>query len=182
MKTKTASFPVHRLAFTAVMAAVLCVLGPLSVPVGPIPFSFATLGIYLVLYPLGWRWGTASVLVYVLLGTAGLPVFSGFSGGLGKLLGPTGGYIAGYLFLAVIAGAFIQHGRNRFIQFLGMLLGTAVLYAFGTAWFCLQGGFALGVALQKCVWIFIPGDLAKMAIAVVIGPLVRRRLDEAGLR
>lgn len=158
------------------MAAVLCVIGPLSVPVGPVPLSLATLVIYLIPYLLGWKLGSASVLVYILLGSAGLPVFSGFSGGLGKLLGPTGGYIAGYVLLAALAGAAIQYGHHRAVHFLGMVLGTAVLYAFGTAWFCLQSGTPLGEALQKCVWIFIPGDLAKIAIALVLGPLLRRRI------
>lgn len=176
MKT---DFSIRSMALAALMAAVLCVLGPLSIPVGPVPLSLATLAIYLTLYLLGWKWGFAAVLVYVLLGTAGLPVFSGFAGGLGKLLGPTGGYIVGYLFLALAAGPFVQYGRGRLLQFAGMALGTAVLYAFGTAWFCFQGGFALGEALQKCVWIFIPGDLLKMAAAAAVGPLLRSRVLKA---
>mgnify|MGYP004732878759 FL=1 len=175
----TARFPVRSLVLAALMAAVLCILAPLSVPVGPIPLSFATLAIYFIAYLLGWKWGTASVLVYVLLGAVGLPVFSGYSGGMGKVLGPTGGYIVGYLFLAVIAGLVIQRTANRFFQLLGMLAGTAVLYAFGTAWYCFQSGVAVGDALMKCVWIFIPGDLIKMAAALTVGPVLRRRLEQA---
>ena len=173
------SINTYQLTATALMAAVLCILGPLSVPVGPIPLSFATLAIYFIAYLLGWKWGTASVLVYVLLGAVGLPVFSGCSGGMGKVLGPTGGYIVGYLFLAVIAGLVIQRTANRFFQLLGMLAGTAVLYAFGTAWYCFQSGVAVGDALMKCVWIFIPGDLIKMAAALIVGPVLRRRLEQA---
>ncbi len=173
-------FSVRSLAVTALMAAVLCVLGPMSLPVGPIPLSLCTLGIYLIPFLLGWKWGTLSVLVYVLLGTAGVPVFTGFAGGVGKVLGPTGGYIVGYLFLAAIAGAFVEYGKKRPIQFAGMALGTVVLYTFGTAWFCFQGGFALGEALEKCVWIFIPGDLIKMGIALALGPVLKKRLEKAG--
>lgn len=178
MKTQTA-FPVFSMAMAALMAAVLCVLAPMSIPIGPVPLSLATLVIYLSLYLLGWKWGCASVLVYVLLGAAGLPVFSGFSGGAGKVLGPTGGYIVGYVFLALAAGLFVEYGRGRLIQFAGMALGTAVLYAFGTAWFCVQAGAPLGEALQKCVWVFIPGDLVKMAVAAVLGPVLRQRVEEA---
>jgi len=178
MKTKNAEL-VFSMAMAALAAAVLCVIGPLSIPIGPVPLSLATFVIYLALYLLGWKWGCAAVVVYVLLGASGLPVFSGFSGGLGKVLGPTGGYIVGYIFMALTAGLLVEYGRGRVLQFAGMLLGTAVLYAFGTAWFCFQGGFALGEAMQKCVWIFIPGDLVKMAAAAVIGPLLRQRVESA---
>lgn len=176
---KASALSVRTLTLTAVMAAVLCVLGPLSVPVGPIPLSLATLVIYLSVYLLGWKWGTVSVLVYLLIGMAGVPVFSGFAGGLGRLLGPTGGYLVGYLPLAALSGLGVQYGRNRWLHALAMAGGTVVLYALGTAWFCIQGGFALGEALAKCVWIFIPGDVVKMAAAAVLGPLLRRRLAQA---
>lgn len=171
------NFSVRAMVLAALTAAVLCVLAPLSIPVGPIPLSLATLVIYLALYLLGWKWGCAAVLVYVLLGAAGLPVFSGFAGGLGKVLGPTGGYIVGYVFLALTAGLFVEYGHGRAVQLAGMALGTAVLYAFGTAWFCFQAEVPLGEALQKCVWIFIPGDLLKIAAAAAAGPLLRRRLE-----
>jgi biotin transport system substrate-specific component len=120
-----------------------------------------------------------SVLVYLLLGAAGMPVFSGLSGGLGKLLGPTGGYLIGYLALAVLSGLAMDHSDRRPVHFVGMVIGTAALYALGTAWYCFQSGTELGVALSKCVWIFIPGDLLKMAAAMVLGPLLRRRVGPA---
>ena len=92
------------MALAALMTAVTCVLAPMSIPIGPVPISLTNLVIYFSLYLLGWKWGTVSYLVYVLIGMAGLPVFSGFTGGLGKLAGPTGGYIVGFLPMAVIAG------------------------------------------------------------------------------
>ncbi len=179
MKEKRVS--VRVLVLTALMAAVLCVLGPLSLSVGPIPLSFATLGIYLLVYLLGWKWGTVSVLVYILLGAAGMPVFSSFTGGLGKLLGPTGGYLAGYLPLSLISGLAVEHSSRRWVHVLGMIAGTVALYILGTAWFCVQGGYTVGVALSKCVWIFIPGDLIKMAAAAAVGPVLRLRLEQANL-
>ena len=176
---KRSAISVRTLALTAVVAAVLCVLGPLSIPVGPVPLSLATLVIYLAVYLLGWRWGTVSVLVYLLIGMAGVPVFSGFVGGLGCLLGPTGGYLIGYLPLAALSGLGVRYSDRRWLHVLAMSAGTVVLYILGTAWFCVQGSFALGDALAKCVWIFIPGDVVKMAAAIFLGPILRRRLAQA---
>ena len=90
-----------------------------------------------LLCPLGWKRGTISYLVYLLIGLVGVPVFSGFTGGIGRLAGPTGGYIIGFIAMAVIAGLVIDKCHNRWLQLLGMIVGTAVCYAFGTAWFCI---------------------------------------------
>lgn len=97
---------------TAFMAAVTCILAPLSIPIGPVPISLTNLAIYLSLYLLNWKRGTISYCLYLLIGLAGLPVFSGFSGGIGKLAGPTGGYIIGFIPMAIIAGIIIDHFRN----------------------------------------------------------------------
>ena len=80
---------------TAIMTAVMCILGPLSIPIGPVPITLTNLAIYLAMYILGTKRGSAAVCLYLLIGLAGLPVFSGFTGGPGKLLGPTGGYLIG---------------------------------------------------------------------------------------
>jgi biotin transport system substrate-specific component len=172
---------VYPLAMTAVMAAVLCVLGPISVPIGPIPISLTTLAIYFTLFLLGWKRSTLCCLVYLLIGLVGMPVFSGYSGGLGKLMGPTGGYIIGFLPMALIAGLCIDKFRNPVLRFLGLVVGTAVCYALGTAWFCFQSGAQLSYAVGVCVLPFIPFDLLKMLLAVVVGPILRTRLEQAGL-
>ena len=164
---------------TAFMAAVTCILAPLSIPIGPVPISLTNLAIYLALYLLNWKRGTISYCLYLLIGLAGLPVFSGFSGGIGKLAGPTGGYIIGFIPMAIIAGIIIDHFRNRWIQLLGMILGTAVCYVFGTAWFCMQAGYTVSAALAVCVIPFIPGDLVKMVIALTIVPVIRQRTETA---
>lgn len=171
----------YPMAMTAVMAAVTCVLAPMTIPIGPVPISFTNLAIYLSLYILGWKRGTLSYLVYLLIGMAGVPVFSGFTGGLGKLVGPTGGYLAGFVIMAVIAGVCIDRVRNRGIQLAAMAVGTVVCYAFGTAWFCFQSGQSVGAAVALCVLPFIPGDLVKMLIAMSVGPMIRTRLEKAGL-
>lgn len=178
---KNSKNKVYPLAMTAVMAAVICVLGPISIPIGPVPISFTNLAIYLSLYILGWKRGTLSYLIYVLIGMVGMPVFSGYAGGFGKLFGPTGGYIIGFIPMALIAGWGIDRYQNRAVQMAGMMVGTAVCYAFGTAWFCIQAGYAVGAALGLCVFPFIPGDLIKMAVALSVGPMIRSRLGKANL-
>ena len=158
------------------MTAVTCILAPMSIPIGPVPISFTNLAIYLSLYLLGWKKGTISYLIYLLIGLVGLPVFSCFTGGPAKLAGPTGGYIIGFIVMAVIAGLFIDNCRKPWIQLIGMIVGTIVCYLFGTVWFCIVAGYTFQAALAVCVIPFIPADLVKMIIAMIIGPMVRKRL------
>lgn len=93
-----------KMVYCALMAAVLCVISPLSIPVGAVPISLATLGVMLAGALLGAQLGTLSVLIYLVLGWVGLPVFAGYSSGFTCLFGPTGGYMIGYLFLAFLTG------------------------------------------------------------------------------
>ena len=127
--TKTNSkFTIQQIAMIAVMTAVTCVLAPLSVPIGPVPISLTNLVIYFSLFILGTKKGTISYLIYLLIGLVGIPVFSGFTSGPGKLFGPTGGYLIGFIPLALIAGYFINHFHNKkVLSFLGMILGTAAV-------------------------------------------------------
>ena len=161
------------------MTAVICLLGPLSVPIGPIPISLTNLAVYLALYLLGWKLGTLSYIVYLLLGMFGMPVFSGFAGGMGKLLGPTGGYLIGFIPMAIIGGLAVERFSSRLIQFAGMALGTLLCYAFGTAWFCFTTRMALLPALSIAVFPFLPGDVVKILFAMTSGATIRARLDQA---
>ena len=106
----------YAMAVTALMTAVTCILAPLSIPIGPVPISLTNFAIYLSLYLLDWKKGTISYILYLLLGLVGLPVFSGFTGGIGKLAGPTGGYIIGFIPMAIIAGI-----RNCMVLYSGRL-------------------------------------------------------------
>ena len=178
---QTRERPAYRLAACGVMAAVLCVLGPLSIPIGPVPVTLATLVVYLMAYLLGWKWGTVSCLVYLMVGMAGLPVFSGYRAGTGALLGPTGGYLIGYLPMALLSGWVMERTDKRVLHLLGMILGTAFCYLLGTAWFCWQGGYTVGAAMGLCVLPFIPFDLVKMLVVLAVGPVVRRRMKAARL-
>ena len=192
--TANSKINTRQLTLCAVMAAVMCVIAPISLPIGPISVTGGTLTVYLTAYLLGpWR-GLAATAVYLLAGFTGLPVFSNYMGGAGRLLGPTGGYLVGYLPMMLLAGFAADRALRRFggqergekvlalaFQFLGLTLATAVLYAFGTAWYCVQAGADLQQALVACVLPFIPFDLMKMVLALMIGAPVRRRLEQAGL-
>lgn len=181
MEAKTRS-NVYPLAMTAVMAALIAAVSPFSLLIGPIPLSLCTLMLYMTPYILGWRRGAVATLVFILLGMVGIPVFTGFQGGIGKVLGPTGGYIAGYIPLVIITGLAVRFfPKNRVVQFWGMIAATAVLYTLGTAWFCVQSRNDLQEAVALCVFPFIPGDLIKMVIAMVVGPELQKRLAKAGI-
>ena len=181
MKTSRRDGNLYRMSMTALLSAVICVVAPMAIPIGPVPITLATLAIYLAVYLLGAKWGTMSCLIYVLIGTAGVPVFAGFTGGVGKLVGPTGGYIVGYVVMALIAGRVIEADQRRAVQFVGLITGTAVCYALGTIWFCFSMQCSVAAALGLCVLPFIPGDLVKIGVAMLVGPMLRDRLTRAGL-
>lgn len=166
----------------ALMAALMCVLCPVSVPIGPIPISLGILVILLTVYVLGtWR-ALISYTVYLLLGAVGMPVFSGFQGGLAKLAGPTGGYLVGFWLMILVSGLIMELcKRNLLLTVLGMVVGVAVDYVVGTAWFVFQTESTFAHALDVCVFPFIPFDAAKIVIAVLFGSLIYKGLQRAKL-
>ncbi|MGI6084116.1 MAG: biotin transporter BioY [Acetivibrionales bacterium] len=173
---------IYQITIIGLMSAVICILGPLSIPIGVVPISFTNLAIYFAIYILGMKKAVISFLIYMLIGLVGVPVFSGFSGGISKLLGPTGGYIIGFFFMTLIAGIFIDKFYEKwYLSFVGMVLGAAVLYIFGTIWLANQTDMPLNIALAVGVHPFIPGDLAKIIIVAFIGPQIRKRLISANL-
>ena len=172
----------YQMAVTALMAAVMCVLGPLTVPIGAVPISLANFVICLTAWLLGPKFGTLSVAVYLCIGLIGVPVFSGYGAGLAKLAGPTGGYLVGYLLLALIGSLFIEKSNgNPVVSGIGLVLGDAACYVLGTAWFVFQMQCELGYALSVCVYPFIALDLAKIVVSCVVGALLRKRLVQAGV-
>ena len=149
----------------ALMTAVLCVLSPLSLPVGAIPISLATLAVYAAGICLGPWYGTAAVALYIALGCIGVPVFSGFTSGLAHLSGATGGFLVGYLPMAVLSG--LARGRSLAVRILFLILATAACYALGTIWFVLLTQSAFAAAMAACVLPFLPGDCLKiLAVAL----------------
>lgn len=182
-KKNTSKLNTKTMALISVMTAVICILGPLSlaIPISPVPISLGTFAIYLTGYVLGMRKGTISCLIYLLIGFVGIPVFTAFSGGPAKLLGPTGGYLVGYIFLILICGFASDRTNKILLCFLGMILGTAVLYLFGTIWLAYQASMTFGEALMAGVIPFIPGDFAKIVIVLIVGPQIKKQLKRAKL-
>ena len=165
----------RQLTLTAISAALLCVLAPLSIPIGPVPLSLATLVVMLIPYVLGTGKSLLAVALYLGLGAAGLPVFSGFSGGLAKLAGPTGGYLIGYLLLAFAAGFTLRWTKGRFwLTAAGLVAGNLLLYVAGTAWLMVSAGLALPAALAAGMLPFLPGDAVKIIVAAKFGPLLAK--------
>lgn len=172
-------FSVLDLTYIALFAVLLTLCSWISIPT-IVPFTLQTLGVMLSAALLGWKRGFAVVFVYLLLGLVGLPVFSGFQAGLGILAGPSGGYMIGFLFTALIVGCFGQWGKD-WLLLLGMFLGIVICYAFGTAWFMLVyshdgGSIGLGAALLSCVIPFVLPDLTKIALAFLLTKRLRKFL------
>ena len=191
-----------KMILTAVMAAVFCVVAPISIPIGPVPISLMTLVLFLSIYILGWRYAVLACVLYLVVGLVGFPVFSGFQGGLGKLVGPTGGYLIGYLPMLIISGPIVDWTENKrrqlsprssrskeernqarwipVMQVVVLSFGSLVLYTFGTIWFVVSTGTPVGAALGLCVIPFIPGDLVKIFMAVALGPVVSQPVRSVG--
>lgn len=157
----------------ALMTAVTCVLGPLSIPLpfSPVPISLTNFAIFLAIFILGMKNGTISFIIYLLLGAVGVPVFSSFRGGLQVLAGPTGGYLIGFIFLALIMGFALDHFDRKLVPtIIGMIIGMAVCYAFGTVWLAKLLSLSFKEGLMMGVIPYLPGDAAKIIIAAVVGP------------
>ncbi|MBO6214033.1 MAG: biotin transporter BioY [Lachnospiraceae bacterium] len=169
--------------YTALMAALCCILGPWSIPIGPVPISLGLIGVFLSAYLLGSKRGTLAVAIYIALGAVGLPVFTGFAGGFAKVSGPTGGYIVGYLIAAFVTGLAVDHFSTNqwYISVLSMIIGLAGCYLLGTIWFCLQSGMAPLEALSVCVFPFIPFDLIKIGLCTILGITIKKTLQAADL-
>lgn len=160
----------------ALFAALLAVCSQIIIPLPMISISLALFAVHLAGAVLGPRWGTAAVLVYVLLGVCGAPVFQGFRAGPAVLFDKTGGYILGYVLDAWIAGLWARRvGQSLPLLCAGMALGTAVCYAFGTAWFMVLTGTGLWASLSYCVIPFLPGDAVKIGLAAALTRALARR-------
>ena len=159
--------------YIALFSIIMAICSWISIPM-EVPFTLQTFAVFLAVGVLGGRRGTLAVLVYLLLGAVGVPVFAGFVGGMGILLGSTGGYLVGFLFSALAMWA-MEHllGKKRWVLALSMVLGLLVLYTFGTIWFMFvfaheSGAIGLWTALGWCVFPYIIPDLIKIIFALAI--------------
>ena len=162
--------------FTALLAAMLCTLSPIAIPFGPLPLSLATFGVALVALLGDRRAALMSVLLYVGLGAVGLPVFAGFAGGAQVLVGPTGGYLFGYIPMTLAIGAVRGHRTGALPTAAALLTGLALCYGFGLGWYVLSADVPLGAALAASVVPFLLPDLVKLAAAAILASVLRRRL------
>ena len=173
-KTKT-----YDLAYIAIFAVLIAICSWISIPM-TVPFTLQTFGVFMAVGVLGGKRGSLAVLVYILLGAIGVPVFAGFKSGVAVLLGTTGGYLIGFLCTALIYWLFTSLLGNKFIvKLIALLLGLAICYAFGTAWYMVvymksTGTIGLATVLGWCVTPFVIPDLVKLAVAFIISDRVTK--------
>ena len=168
-----ARISIREIAYTALGVALLIICSWLSVPL-TVPFTMQTFAVCLVAALFGLKIGMWAVAVYLLLGIAGVPVFAGFEGGLGYLLGATGGYLVGFLLTALVVGiAADKRGRGKKVLISAMVIGVLLCYALGTAWFVLvytrtSGPVGVATALVWCVLPYVIPDIVKIVMAALL--------------
>lgn len=179
-RKKTTTF---NIVMVGLSAALICIAGPFAIPIpfSPVPISLIPLAIYITAFLLEWKLCGLSTVIYLLLGMVGLPVFSGISGGLAKLAGPTGGYLIGFIFTALICGFFVTKFDKIYMYVTGMVLGIIIAYLFGTVWFTIQQDTNFITALSLCVIPYLPGDVIKIVIAVLVGPILKKRIAKLSI-
>ena len=168
---------IRNMALCGLFAALLALCAWISVPGAGVVFTLQTFGVALTLLLLGGKRGTLTVFVYLLLGVVGLPVFTGFQGGIGTLLNVTGGYIVGFLIWALLYWLITAVAPKK--QVFAMVAGLLVCYAFGSAWFYtlyLQSGsvIGLGAFLLKCLVPYLLPDAAKVSLAFLLASRLKR--------
>ncbi|HJC11530.1 MAG TPA: biotin transporter BioY [Candidatus Blautia merdigallinarum] len=167
-KTKT-----YDLVYISIFVVLIAICSWISIPL-TVPVTLQTFGVFMAVGLLGGKRGTLAVLVYILMGTLGIPVFSGFTGGIGIIAGTTGGYIVGFLFSALLMWGMEKiFGRSTAVLALSMVLGLVLCYAVGTLWFMAVYGASSGAigiltVLGWCVFPFIIPDVAKIVLALIL--------------
>ncbi len=161
----------------AIMSALLCAICPIIIPLGIVPISLATLFIMIFTYIFGSRMCMLSIIIYILLGAIGIPVFSGYTGGIHILIGPTGGYILGYLLMCLISGTLIKHlGANMIFTTISFICGNLALYCIGTIYLSIINNLSYSNAILTGVVPFIIPDLIKIILASIMAPRLKSRL------
>ena len=159
--------------FAALFAALTAVGAYLALPIGPVPIVLQNLFIFLAGLLLGRRWGMTSVGIYLLAGAFGLPVFAGGMGGLGRLIGPTGGYLIGFIPAVYLIGLISEKHKHPTFDVLAMICGTIIIYICGVGWLKVVTGMTWGKTLAVGMLPFLPGDALKIAVAVPIARSLR---------
>lgn len=167
-KSKKKKFKTIDIVYIGLSAALIAICSWISIPM-TVSFTLQTCAVCLTAGLLGWKRGTLTVLVYILLGMVGLPVFTGFKSGIAAVTGPTGGYIVGFIFTALIVGlAADRLGKRLWANILFMAIGILVCYLFGTVWFMIAYKVTFVSALTTCVIPFLIPDAVKIAVAAIL--------------
>lgn len=173
----------YDIAYIGVFTVLITICSWISIPT-PIPFTLQTFAVFLAVSILGGKRGTLAVVVYVLLGAIGVPVFGEFTGGIGIILRSTGGYIIGFILSALVMWLIESlFGRKLWVQGIAMILGLIACYAVGTAWFMFvymrdTGAVGLSTVLGWCVIPFIIPDAVKIALALMLSSALKKPLAE----
>ncbi len=158
---------------SALFAALMAICAWISIPVGDTAFTMQTFAVFLALGVLGGKWGCTAILVYLLLGAVGLPVFSAFRGGLGALAGPTGGYIWGFA-----AAGLVYWALEKLCKPIGILIAMLACYGCGCLWFMYYAGGTVGfvAAMAKCVLPYLIPDAVKLYLAYTLSGRIRKHI------
>lgn len=157
--------------FVAITA--ICSWITIPLPFTPVPINMATFAVIMSGLVLGARLGAISQIIYIFIGIVGMPVFSGFSSGFGVLVGPTGGYLMGYIFIALLSG--ILSKNHDYKIFIGIVLGNVMCYILGSLWFMYITESNLTTTLTLCVFPFILGDILKILLAYLVFKRIPKR-------
>ena len=172
---KKPKLTVKDMAYCAIGAALLSVSAWISIPMPQVSFTMQSFAVFFILGLLGGRRGTISIGIYLFLGFVGLPVFSGFRGGVGVILGVTGGYIWGFLLAGLLYWAVTSLlGKRLHIRLIAMILGMAVCYGCGTAWYLYAYGGSIGPVLATCVVPYLLPDGVKIGLAISLSQRLNR--------
>ena len=161
-------------AYAALLAALTAVGAFIAIPIGPVPIVIQNLFVYLSGLLLGSKWGLSAMAVYLLAGICGLPVFSGGKGGIGHVIGPTGGYLLGFLPAVYIIGWITEKAEKKDLAgIIAMICGTAVIYLLGVAWLKVLTGMTLIKTLVVGMVPFLVGDFIKIVVAAALAKALR---------
>ena len=169
MKIKTRS-----LTIAALFSAIICILSVITIPIGTVPISLSLFAIILAAISLGVKKGVLTTLIYILIGSLGIPVFAGFTGGIHILFGPTGGFIISYIFVTFIIAFVSEKTNKKLILFIFSLLSLAVCYLLGSLQYSLISKVSFYNSLSVCVYPFVVFDVLKATLAINIGVRLKK--------
>lgn len=169
----------HMTVYASLFAALTAAGAYLSIPIGPVPINLQTLFVLLAGLLLGRKWGAAGIGVYLLAGAVGFPVFAGGTGGIGKIIGPTGGYLIGFFFAVYLIGLISEIRRSMALDLAALVVGTLIIYLFGVSWLMVVTNMDLTKALAVGLYPFLPGDGLKIVAALFLARTIRPVMSKA---